>query len=216
MKTTIQITSLDIKPTANGSDRIVIKDNTTSYSFFSKKRDGNPTKAQETFQQLNPRIGDNVTVEIEEKPGTNKMGQPVIYRNIIWFYTNLQEQERIQSPIQLEAYEGSENGVANGNYQLQLDRIEIKLEEVLEYIHLKQQAKAPLPLTPSFPAAPIGQKSPIESTIGTQPAPYPYTATNSAGDGRVAVPTPTKSTQENFVVPEVPEHPELKIEEVPF
>lgn len=58
----------------------------TKYSLFKNRKDGGLTKAYQQFKEINPEVGNVVTIGVKETRATNKVGKAVTYRNIAFFY----------------------------------------------------------------------------------------------------------------------------------
>lgn len=71
--------------------KTTIESGRNKYSFFSTKKDGNPTMAAEQFERFGFKVGDSVNAEVseEDKSFTNKEGKLINYteRTIKFFET---------------------------------------------------------------------------------------------------------------------------------
>lgn len=75
---TLAVQSVEIK-----DNRVVVKANGKSYSFFQTKQSGEPSRAQTDYLKLGVRAGQTYSFGIAEKQSVNsKTGQPITFRNI--------------------------------------------------------------------------------------------------------------------------------------
>lgn len=57
----------------------------TRYSFFETFPDGKSTPVYDQYQDLSPKVGDIVSIEVKETKKLNQFGKEVTYRNITSF-----------------------------------------------------------------------------------------------------------------------------------
>lgn len=92
MNKTITIASIETKTASTGNIKYILHSGNEKYEFWTKKKDGNETKAFTQFKKFKPQIGDSFEVSIkeEEEEFRNAQGKDVKYtkRTILGFVTD--------------------------------------------------------------------------------------------------------------------------------